>query len=531
MDERKEYVDWRGRIADFKKYGGPKATILVCVVEVLENMVFLSNAINFVTYFLKAMHYPSARAANMVANFMGTSFLLTIFGGFISDSFLGRFWTFISFCALELVGFIVLIIQAENTQLHPRLNVSPSKSQDAILYTGLYAMAVGVGGVKAALPAHGADQVLIDDHDNQDGIHVEHKHEHKLEHKQPLSTFFNWFFFSLCSGGLIAATFMVWIEENKGWNWSFKICAVALALALLIFASGFSCYRYKGAVGSPLTRIFKVFVSAARNSRVSTQPVEHVARHSEVRSNHKFKFLDKALADSTITTAGVEETKTFLGLLPIFACTILMNCCLAQLQTFTVQQGNIMNKKIHDFTIPTPSLTVFPLIIMLSSIPIYESLSRLELSQKKNNVFRPLWRIGLGLALASGSMAVAAMVEAKRRHAKVPPSVFWLSWQYMLLGVSDMLTLGGMLEFFYSEAPPSMRSICTSLSWCSTSMGYFLSSLLVSLSNAVSALLCGGKPWLGGSDLNHSRLDMFYTLLCVVNFLNFINYVYWAKRY
>ena len=94
-----------------------------------------------------------------------------------------------------------------------------------------------------------------------------------------------------------------------------------------------------------------------------------------------------------------------------------------------------------------------------------------------------------------------------------------------------MLTLGGMLEFFYSEAPPSMRSICTSLSWCSTSMGYFLSSLLVSLSNGVSALLSGGKPWLGGSDLNHSRLDMFYTLLCVVNFINFLNYVYWAKRY
>jgi len=119
-------------------------------------------------------------------------------------------------------------------------------------------MAVGVAGVKAALPAHGADQAVIDDHENQDGIQVEHKHEHDHEHKQPLTTFFNWFFFSLCSGGLIAATCMVWIEENKGWNWSFKICTVALSLALLIFASGFSCYRYKRPVGSPLARIFKV---------------------------------------------------------------------------------------------------------------------------------------------------------------------------------------------------------------------------------------------------------------------------------
>lgn len=73
------------------------------VVEVLENMVFLSNATNFVQYFLNSMHYSAADSANMVTNFMGTSFLLTIFGGFISDSFLTRFKTFIIFCTLELL--------------------------------------------------------------------------------------------------------------------------------------------------------------------------------------------------------------------------------------------------------------------------------------------------------------------------------------------------------------------------------------------------------------------------------------------
>jgi peptide/histidine transporter 3/4 len=73
------------------------------VVEALENMVFLSNAMNFVAYFMKSMHYPAAQASNMVTNFMGTSFLLTIFGGFISDSFFTRFTTFIFFCTMELL--------------------------------------------------------------------------------------------------------------------------------------------------------------------------------------------------------------------------------------------------------------------------------------------------------------------------------------------------------------------------------------------------------------------------------------------
>ncbi|KAJ4954419.1 hypothetical protein NE237_011202 [Protea cynaroides] len=241
--------------------------------------------------------------------------------------------------------------------------------------------------------------------------------------------------------------------------------------------------------------------------------------------------------DDTISPNQIEETKIFLGLLPIFGSTIMMNCCLAQLQTFSVQQGILMNKKLfHNFEIPTPSLVVPPLIILLSSIPLYEHLAGIiskskNLSEKKNP-FKPLHRIGFGLVLASLAMAVAAAVEAKRRAAaehNVVLPVYWLGFQFLLLSFSDFLTLGGMLEFFYSEAPESMKSMCTALAWCSTSMGYFLSSALVSLTNSVTKSL--GKEWLGGINLNNDRLDLFYTLLCVFNFLNFLNYVYWAKRF
>nr|POF06413.1 protein nrt1/ ptr family 4.2 [Quercus suber] len=394
--EREEYVDWRGKNADPRKHGGVRAASFVCVVEVLENLVFLSNASNFVVYFLMSMNYKPAEASNMVTNFMGTSFLLTIFGGFISDSFITRFKTFIFFCSIELLGLILLTVQAHEPHLHPTMGRRPSGSQAAILYAGLYAMALGVGGVKATLPAHGADQL---DHSNQ----------------RLISAFFNWFFFSLCTGGLISVTLMIWIEENLGWNWSFQISVIVLSVTLFIFTIGFSFYRYKLPGGSPLSRIFKF-----------------------------------------VRIFGNQKAKMFL----------------------------------------------------------------------------PIRRIGLGLALASGSMAVAAIVEVKRREAaenNVTLSVFWLGWQYLLLGVSDMLTLGGMLEFFYSEAPDSMRSMSTALSWCSTSMGYFLSSVLVGITNSVSGKY--GQPWLGGENLNQTRLDLFYTLLSILNILNLLAYIYCAKRY
>lgn len=247
------------------------------------------------------------------------------------------------------------------------------------------------------------------------------------------------------------------------------------------------------------------------------------------------RFLDKALADDAVSTGEVEETRAFIGLIPIFASTILMNCCLAQLQTFSVEQGAIMDRTLHHFQIPTQSLTVLPLTIMLASIPVYERFRGAvgdKPHSKLGRVFEPLPRIGLGLALASGSMAIAAAIEVRRRRAAangVVLSVFWLAWQYLLLGVSDMFTLGGMLEFFYSRAPRSMRSVCTALAWCSTSMGYFLSSALVSAINSASGKF--GREWLGGNDLNRARLDLYYALLCVLNFLNFLNYIFWARRY
>ncbi|KAK4794912.1 hypothetical protein SAY86_012906 [Trapa natans] len=515
-NERADFVDWQGRRSCSKKHGGARTAAFTCVVEVLENMVFLSNATNFIAYFQHIMHYPTAVAANMVTNFMGTAFLFPLLGGYIGDSFLTRFKTFVLFCTLELLGLVMLTVQAHKPGLQPPEGKTPDRSQAAMLYIGLYATAIGVGGIKAALPAHGADQF---DQSNQRAI----------------SAFFNWFFFSLCAGGLITSIVMMWIEENLGWKWSFKISITALSVAFLFFVAGFPIYRYKVPSGSAFTRICKVLVLAIGKRKA---PSANLASNDasvgvgtvmiDRKSSYKFKFLDKALVDSKMCTSDVEETRTFMGLLPIFASTIMMNCCLAQLQTFTVQQGSVMDRTIRGgFKIPTQSLTVFPIVIMLASIPLYEWSAHLK---SLETLFQPLRRIGIGLTLASASMAAAAIVESRRRQQYgANMSVFWLCWQYVLLGVSDMLTLGGMLEFFYSEAPDRLRSMSTALSWCSMSMGYFLSSMLVTITDLATARL--GKSWLGQSDLNHGRLDLYYAALCLLNFINLLNYIYWAKKY
>lgn len=58
-------------------------------------------AVNLVTYLGGVMHVPSAASANIVTDFMGTSFLLCLLGGFLADSFLGRYKTIAIFAIIQ----------------------------------------------------------------------------------------------------------------------------------------------------------------------------------------------------------------------------------------------------------------------------------------------------------------------------------------------------------------------------------------------------------------------------------------------
>ena len=216
-----------------------------------------------------------------------------------------------------------------------------------------------------------------------------------------------------------------------------------------------------------------------------------------------------------------------------------MNTCLAQLQTFSVQQGSVMNLKLGSFTVPAPSIPVIPLLFMSILIPLYEfffvPFAR-KITHHPSGVTQ-LQRVGVGLVLSSISMTIAGIIEVKRRDQgrkdpSRPISLFWLSFQYAIFGVADMFTLVGLLEFFYREAPETMKSLSTSFTYLSMSLGYFLSTVFVDVINAVTKRVTPSKQgWLHGLDLNQNNLNLFYWFLAILSCLNFFNFLYWASWY
>ncbi|KAK6940381.1 Proton-dependent oligopeptide transporter family [Dillenia turbinata] len=549
-------VDWRGRPCKPNKHGGMTAAVFVLGLQAFEMMAIAAVGNNLITYVFNEMHFPLSKSANIVTNFVGTVFLLSLLGGFLSDSYIGSFWTMLIFGFVELSGFILLSVQAHLPQLRPahcnmpigRGQCLPAKGYQALIfYVALYLVALGSGCLKPNIISHGADQFR------------------KADSKQSkrLSTYFNVAYFAFCMGELIALTVLVWVQTHSGMDVGFGVSAAAMTVGLISLISGTLFYRNKPPRGSIFTPIAQVFVAAITKRKqicpsgsemlhgnqnnvpnnIFSQP--HYTAH--LRHTDKFRFLDKACIKTQdgktsespwklCTMTQVEQVKILISVVPIFACTIIFNTILAQLQTFSVQQGSSMNTRItKSFRIPPASLQSIPYLILIFVVPIYET-TFVPFARKitgRDSGITPLQRVGIGLFIATFSMVSAALVENKRRNSSLQSnkiSIFWIAPQFLIFGLSEMFTAVGLIEFFYKQSLEGMQSFLTAMTYCSYSFGFYLSTLLVSLVNKITSTSNGGG-WLSDNDLNKDRLDLFYWLLAALSLANFLNYLFWSKWY
>ncbi|KAL0348189.1 UNVERIFIED_CONTAM: protein NRT1/ PTR FAMILY 4.3 [Sesamum angustifolium] len=112
-------VDWRGRPSNPNKHGGMRAAAFVLGLQGFEIMGIAAVGNNLISYVINEMHFSLSKSANTVTNFIGTLFILALFGGYLSDSYLSSFSTILIFAFLELSGFILLSVQAHVPQLKP----------------------------------------------------------------------------------------------------------------------------------------------------------------------------------------------------------------------------------------------------------------------------------------------------------------------------------------------------------------------------------------------------------------------------
>lgn len=549
-------VDYKGFPADRAKTGGWVPAALILGIEICERLSTMGIAVNLVTYLGGTMHLPSSTSANVVTDFLGTSFLLCLLGGFLADTFLGRFKTIVIFASVQTLGTGTLALSTKLPNLRPPPCHSNDNCKEAtgfqmgILYLALYLIALGTGGLKSSVSGFGTDQ-------------FDEKNE---EEKTQMAYFFNRFFFFISLGTLMAVTVLVYIQDEVGRSLAYGLCTISMFVAILVILSGTKRYRYKKSAGSPIVSIFQVLVAAIRKRNMDLpydigMLYENTPDGSRIHHTNQFRCLDKAaiVAEDDFVRNGsgsasnpwklctvtrVEEVKMMVRLLPVWATTILFWTAYAQMITFSVVQASTMERSVAGFNIPAGSLTVFFVLAILLTCAVYDCLIiPLWKKWKGKPGFTDLQRMALGLILSTLGMAVAAVVEMKRLSVaksvggtttngkSLPISVFMLIPQFFLVGSGEAFIYTGQLDFFITRSPKSMKTMSTGLFLTTLSLGFFMSSFLVSVVKKVTGSH-GGEGWLA-DDIDHGRLDCFYGLLAILGVINFVVYLVvaaWNKK-
>ena len=199
----------------------------------------------------------------------------------------------------------------------------------------------------------------------------------------------------------------------------------------------------------------------------------------------------------------VRETFSFQGLssigkvIPVFLFIPIFWSLFDQTASTWVLQGQEMgelNLKLfgREWTVlPEQMQTLNPILVMLL-IPLFSYV--IYPAFGKFFPLTPLRKIGLGFFVAGASFLVPAWIES-RISAGGSPSLGWQLPAYILLTSSEILVSITALEFAYTQAPKSMKSLVMSIFLLTITLGNLITAGVnkALAIPAVESMLEGGR--------------------------------------
>lgn len=537
-----------GTTATAKRRFTWKAPAIVLGFELLESIAFSGVALNLVVYLGTVLHGTTAFNAAHVDTWNGTTFIVPVIGAFLADSYWGKYKTILASLLFYIVGLVLLTLSAAIPSLRPAASCQgiscppASGAQFSVFFLALYLTSIGTGGVKSALLPFGAEQ--YDDSDPEEG--------------RKKQSFFSWFFGAINLGIFVAGTLVSWLEQNVAWALGFGVATLCLLMAAAGFLAGTPWYRVQLPTGSPLKGILRVLAASFRKRKLKLPDAAQLHEEADddkdkesscrqrLAHTRGLGWLDKAAVKTAggpwelCTVSEVEGVKILARMVPIWASCVLYAASLGQMTTTFIQQGMAMDTRLFGgrFRVPVASLVSVEVVFMLLWVLLHDAVVMPLARRCHRNTgvgLSQLQRMGVGRLLVIVAMATAALVERRRLRAihgdrKQLLSIAWQIPQFVLVAGSDVFCGIAQLEFFYGEAPESMRSICSAFSFLALSLGFYVNSLVVTVVAAVTNKGAAGGGWLA-ADLNAGHLDYYFWLWAAISAANLLLYLPLAARY
>ncbi|XP_050271386.1 protein NRT1/ PTR FAMILY 5.8-like [Quercus robur] len=522
--------------------GLSKSCILLIVLAGMERFAFKGVASNLVTYLTDVVKMSNSSAAKAVNSWCGFTSMLPLLVAPLADSYWDRYSTILNSSFLYAAGLVAL---TSSTALAWAWSSSTNKTMSSsFLFSSLYLVSIGQGAYNPSLQAFGADQ-LDDDEEFPCS-----KNENK-SHKK--SSFFQWWYFGVCSGSLLGVTVMSYIQDTFGWVLGFAIPMTAMVTSVAFFCCGRRMFIYKqndAICNNPFESIVQAFKAAKskfmhREVKLSNYKADKVELELQEKPlcREEFDSINDLEANPRNGVHMFDNVKVVLRLLPIWTMLLMFAVIFQQPATFFTKQGMTMKRNIGSLKIPPATLQSAITLSIILLMPLYDKIliPITQLITRDEKGISVMKRMGIGMFLSIIAMIIAAIVETKRleisrnmgklesQSETVPLSIFWLLPQYVLLGISDIFTVVGMQEFFYNEVPVRMRTMGFALYTSVFGVGSYLSALSISLVEIFTSSK-GGHGWFS-DNMNEACLDKFYWLLALLSTLSFLFYMILCKCY
>lgn len=352
------------------------------------------------------------------------SYLMPLWGGWISDKYWGRYKTILRLSLLYCAGHAILALS----------DLSEASSHKlACLYAGLLFIAVGAGGIKPCVSAFMGDQFGAG--------------QTRLVQRAYAA-----FYWSINIGSLCAPLLIPWVRDRHGYGWAFAIPGVLMGVATFVFWLGRHRYQHVPAQRNP--SYWQIIFHDPL--RLAWRPGDRFL--DPARRRYGAAFVDDAVAVNRILWV-------FMLIPPFFAL-------FEQHASTWVMQGKQMEalELWGGFTLGAEQMQSANPAFVILLVPV---LTLWVYPRLRTRLGAPLRRMAAGMGAAALAYLPVAWLQYRIEGGETP-SILWQLLPYFIITLGEVLVSATGLEFAYTQAPKSMKSTVTSLWLLTIALGQLL---------------------------------------------------------